>query len=135
MMLDHGGHANGLDLRYDFHRASLKCVIAKIVDSTFSNVVNAGHDFGDLPDGLRKLHPYNVDRECLAATIMSIQRTSHDIAIKATYFLADLGLWLIHHSIARIIIVVGSEVVYDRQHVYTEVARRQQIAHPGQDPL
>lgn len=123
MILDQGGHEENVTYRYDVQRLPIKSVISKIVSSTWTNIVNAGHDLGDLPVELRCLHQHMLHERPFAAVVMSIERSKRNIIIRSRYFLADLTYWLIHHFLGRMVVIVGSQVQYSQAHATRDGAK------------
>jgi hypothetical protein len=115
MMLDNGGHEEGVSLKYNVQRSPIKAVMSKIVESIYLNVVNVGHDLNGLPEELTHLHQHLVDDRTFAGVVMGIQRTEKDVVIRSDRFLADLALWLLLHFHGRIEVSVGNRVLFEKE--------------------
>ncbi|KAL1615322.1 hypothetical protein SLS54_009103 [Diplodia seriata] len=115
MMLDQGGHENGVSMKYYVQRAPILAVMSKIVESIYVNVVNAGHDLKSLPEELGNLHHHYLDDRTLAGIIMGVQRETGDVVLRSDYFLSDLTFWLLSHFHGRLEIFVGRNLLFRKE--------------------
>ncbi|KAL9067198.1 MAG: hypothetical protein Q9157_006890 [Trypethelium eluteriae] len=111
MILDRGGHEKEVAFRYDIHRAPMKAIISKIVDSVYINVVNTGKNLPDLPEELRQFHKHLLDDRTFAGIVMGVQRAEGDVTIRSQRFLADLSAWLFFHFDGTFEISVQNRII------------------------
>lgn len=111
MILDSGGHEKEVSLRYDIHRAPIKAVVSKIVDSVYVNVVNAGQTLPGLPKELNHLHKHLLDDKTFAGIVMGVQKTNGDVIVRSERFLADLTLWLYFHFEGSLEVIVENSIL------------------------
>ena len=115
MILNPGGQQSGSVKRHDMHRAPLRAVISRMVNSVYLNVVNAGHDLGDLPTELKNLPQALLDDCLLASIVMRIRNEDQDMVIKSRRLVVDLTLWLLLHFDGQIQVSVGNAIVYTKK--------------------
>jgi len=97
MILDKGGHEKEVQLKYEALRPPMRAVIAKLVDSIFLNLSNAGYRTTDLPEELAHLQVHVLDGANFAAIVMQVQKTTKDLFLSADRFPGDIILWLLNH--------------------------------------
>ncbi|KAG8677780.1 hypothetical protein FPOAC2_03921 [Fusarium poae] len=100
---------------YQIWRAPITAVMAKIVDSIFLNVINAGHQPPHIPPQLSHLHTHALGHWELPSLIRGVQKADGDVLIICGVFFADVFAWLYSHFHGHLAVSIHGTVSFTEE--------------------
>jgi len=114
ILVDGNPNSDQMEYTYSVHQTRLKGILSKVVNSIALNVVNPGHDLGQLPQELSGYCVHLTDHQTFASIVLRIQRSKEDMLLYCARFQGDLFVWLSAHFEGIIEVSIASKTVFEK---------------------
>ena len=116
----------------------LRRIVSKLVSSIWFNIVNSKCITMELPEELKAVcHAgHNLKGSKFARLLNSLRGDRQKIMITSDHLLRNLTLWIMLHFDGRLLVVVGGNIIYDRNlgNSHREIELRVRIHCSGSAP-